>query len=74
MSRVRLQRDDGSFLESADLPEPLAGELAKRYFQAIHALGTGVPRPTVVIEGTGDTYGLPAAWLTGQIVDVSVTR
>jgi hypothetical protein len=67
--RIRLRRDDGSFFESEDMPEEEARALATRYFQAIN-LDQG-PGPTIILRGTGDTHGLPAAWLRGAIVSVS---
>lgn len=74
MPRVRLQRDDGSFLESSELSQSLAEELHTRYFQAIHLTPPSPFGGTVAVGGSGDTHGLPAAWSSGKVVGVSLVQ
>jgi hypothetical protein len=71
--RVRLFKKDGSIIDSQDLPEPVAQELHGRYFSAIN----GINQPmmgaaTLVVTVSGDTYGLPGAWGTGQMTGVGL--
>jgi hypothetical protein len=68
--RVRLAKDDGSFVESEDLDEATAGDLHSRYLRAINF--QDLMRPVQAVEGP--TYGLPSVFYTNGIRGVSLVK
>lgn len=70
--RVRLHRNNGSYVESVDLPETEARELHARFFGALHGPQPLSSELTGNIFVSGETHGLPGVFNKGDFAGLDI--